>query len=316
MRKWIRPVSLIFILLAFAFVLPGQATARAVYPDVIPLADGYQPEGITLGNGHTAYTGSLNGGAIFSLDLRSGEVAMLAAPGNRMAVGNDFDSRSGYLFVAGGLLGQAYVFDTSTGELIHQYQLTNSQNTFINDVIVTQKAAYFTDSFQGQYYVLPLGSNGSLPDPAAVLTIPLSGDFVNIPGAFNANGIEATPDGKTLIIVNSGLGSLYRVDPDSGVASLIDLGGDNVANGDGILLHGQTLYVVQNVMNQIAVVELDSSLSSGQVTGALTNPNFRVPTTIAKFGSALYAVNARFDQVPAGGAQPGDSFEAVRVPLR
>ena len=148
MRKWIRPVSLIFILLVFAFVLPGQVTARAVYPDVIPRADGYQPEGMTLGNGIPPTPARSTAGRPSALTCVQARVTMLSAPGNRMAVGNDFDSRSGYLFVAGGLLGQAYVFDTSTGELIHQYQLTNSQNTFINDVIVTQKAAYFTDLFR------------------------------------------------------------------------------------------------------------------------------------------------------------------------
>lgn len=315
MRKSIRLFSPILLLLAFALVLPGPAIARAVYPEVIPLANGYQPEGITLGNGHTAYTGSLNGGAIFRLDLRSGEVDMLAQPGSRMAVGNSFDARSGYLFVAGGVFGQAYVFDTANGDLVQQYQLTPSAATFINDVIVTKNAAYFTDSFQGQVYVLPLGPQGQLPDPAAVETIPLGGDFVNVPGAFNANGIDATPDGKQLILVNSGLGTLYRVNPQTGEATAIDLGGDSVASGDGILLHGKNLYVVQNVLNRIAVVQLDNNLSSGQISGYLTNPNFRVPTTIAKFGDALYAVNARFDQVPAGGAQPDDTFEAVRVPI-
>jgi len=313
MRKWIS-ISLILIMLVFAFVLP--ATARAVYPEVIPLFNGFQPEGITLGTGHTAYTGSLNGGAIFTLDLRSGDVEMIAEPGSRMAVGNAFDPRSGYLFVAGGAFGQAYIFDTSNGELVQQYQLTDTAVTFINDVVVTKNAAYFTDSFQGQYYVLPLEPQGELPDPMDVATIPLSGDFVNVPGAFNANGIDATSNGKQLIIVNSGLGMLYLVEPESGIATAIDLGGELVSSGDGILLQGKTLYVVQNVMNQIAVVQLDSHLTSGRITGFLTNPNFRVPTTIAKFGDALYAVNARFDQVAAGQPSPDDTFEAVRVPTQ
>jgi len=34
------------------------------------------------------------------------------------------------------------------------------------------------------------------------------------------------------------------VDPDTGEASAIDLGGDAVPNGDGLLLRGHTLYVV------------------------------------------------------------------------
>jgi hypothetical protein len=84
------------------------------------------------------------------------------------------------------------------------------------------------------------------------------------------------------------------VDPDTGVATRIDLGTDAVPNGDGILLQGKTLYVVQNVLNQIAVVELSADLGSGTILKTITSPDFRVPTTVAMFGDNLYAVNARF----------------------
>ena len=44
----------------------------------------------------------------------------------------------------------------------------------------------------------------------------------------------------------------YRgVDPVTGIATRITLVGGSVLNGDGILLHGKTLYVVQNQLNQI-----------------------------------------------------------------
>ena len=125
----------------------------------------------------------------------------------------------------------------------------------------------------------------------------------------HANGIAATPNGKTLIIVNSVDGVLYTVDPSTGAATQIDLGGDSVPNGDGILLQGKTLYVVQNVMNQIAAVDLSPDLTSGTITDTLTSPSFRVPTTIAKFGDALYAVNARFDTPPT----PNTDYDVVRV---
>jgi hypothetical protein len=84
-----------------------------------------------------------------------------------------------------------------------------------------------------------------------------------------------------------------------------------VPNGDGILLQGKTLYVVQNVLNQIAVVELSPDLTSGTIAGFLTSNDFRVPTTIAKFGHALYAVNARFGTTPT----PTTDYDVVRVPI-
>jgi hypothetical protein len=93
------------------------------------------------------------------------------------------------------------------------------------------------------------------------------------------------------------------------VASTIDLGGASVSAGDGILLQGQTLYVVRNRLNQIAVVELAPDLSSGVVADVLANPAFDVPTTIAALGGRLYVVNGRFTTPPT----PSTEYEIVGV---
>jgi hypothetical protein len=69
---------------------------------------------------------------------------------------------------------------------------------------------------------------------------------------------------------------------------------ESVPNGDGILLDGKTLYVVQNRLNLVAKIALSSNLRSGRVVTRISNPAFDVPTTIAEHGSRLYAVNARF----------------------
>jgi sugar lactone lactonase YvrE len=309
--------SLLVILILVLAIPLTVAAADEVYPDVIALQNGFQPEGIALGTGHTFYTGSLNGGAIFRGDLRSGEVKMIAAPDARMSVGMKFDERSGLLFVAGGDAGAAYVFDGESGELVATYQLT-ALSSFINDVILTRDAAYFTNSFQKEIYRLPLGPAGALPDPPDVQTIPLGAgfDFDSTPGAFNANGIVASQDGNTLILVNTGMGKLYRVNPITGEAAAIDLAGDSLPNGDGLVLRGHTLYVVQNFLNQIAVVELDPGFASGAVNDDfLTSLHFRIPTTAALFGDALYLVNARFDEIAPGQASPDDTFTAVRLPI-
>ena len=111
-------------------------------------------------------------------------------------------------------------------------------------------------------------------------TIPLSGDYVHVPGQFNLNGIVATPDGKTLIAVQSVAKKLFTIDPETGVASEIDLGGYDLVNGDGLLLHGRTLYVVQNRINKVAVFELSPHLTTATFVRALTDPDLDVPTTI------------------------------------
>lgn len=303
-------VAIAVLALAMGQVAAAATNGQGPFPPVVPLPNGFQPEGIAVGNGTEFFVGSLAEGAIFKGDLRTGEGDILVPPqAGRVAVGVDFDSRTGYLFVAGGPTGSAYVHDTSTGETVGVFQLTTPPSTFVNDVVVTRTAAYFTDSFRHVLYRLPLSANGALPSPDAVEELPLGGDFVPVAG-FNANGIDATPDGKTLVLVNSSQGTLYTVDPATGSASLIDLGGDNVASGDGILLDGKTLYVVQNFLDRIAVVELDSKLESGSVVRHITDPDFRIPTTIAESGNSLYAVNARFDVPPS----PDTEYEVVQIP--
>ncbi len=301
--------SLLILMLIALSVSMIAAAPLKVFPNVIPLPDGFQPEGIATGKGHTFYVGSIPTGAVYRGDLRTGEGDVLVpAQEGRAAIGLKYDERTGLLFVAGGPTGFAYVYNGETGENVAEIQLTTGP-AFINDVVITQDAAYFTNSQQPVIYRVPLRNNGKLPGSPTVEEIPLSGDYVFTPGAFNANGIAATPNGKTLIIVNSVDGLLYNVDPDTGEATLIDLGGDTVPNGDGILLQGKTLYVVQNRLNQIAVVELNSDLTEGTIVDTITDSDFRVPTTIARFGNSLYAVNARFGTTPT----PDTEYEVVRV---
>lgn len=284
----------LFALALVAGVAPGRAEAAKPFPSVISLPNGWLPEGIVTGRGPVIYSGSRASGAIYAANLRTGEGEILvpAQPG-RVAVGLDFDRRTNYIFVAGGNTGSAYVYDARTGESVGAYTLVSGRQSFINDVIVTREAAYFTDSTSAVIFRLPLGPGGRLPAADAVETIPLGGEYQLVAG-FNANGIEATPNGKSLIIVNSSTGLLYEVDPNTGIATTIDLGRSLVTGGDGILLQGRTLYVVRNRLNEIAVIELAPDLSNGQVVETITSPTFDVPTTIAKFGNRLYVVNARF----------------------
>jgi sugar lactone lactonase YvrE len=299
-----RRLRILMLASALLLTVAAPASARTSLPEVIPLPDGFFPEGVTMGYGTDIYTGSLVDGAIWKGDVRSGEGEVLVdgVPG-RLAVGMDFDKRSGHLFVAGGPTGVAYAYDGATGELLAEVALGAG---FINDVIVTRTAAYFTNSFAPEIYAVPLGRNGAITGDA--ITITLGGDFGFVPGGFNANGIEATPSGSTLVVVNSSLGTLYRVDPTSGVASLIDLRGA-VVNGDGLVLRGRTLYVVEGSKNQVTEVRLAANLKSGRVVDAITNDVFDVPTTADAFGKYLYVVSAKFNTP----VTPDTPYEIVRV---
>ena len=293
----------------YALTLP--TSGGDIFPEVILLPDGWGPEGIEIGRGTDFYAGARQqspfAGAIYKGDLRTGAGEILVAPqAGRFALGLKLDKRTDHLFVAGGPSGAAFIYDGTTGAEVDTFQFAEAP-TFVNDVIVTRTAAYFTDSLNPALYVVPLGPGGELPNSASFTVLSLSGDYVMAPG-FNANGIAATPNGKSLIIVQSNTGLLYRVDPSSGVTTLIDLNGALVTNGDGILLDGHTLYVCRNALNQIAVVELDPSLATGDYVGDIVSPDFKIPTTIAEFGNSLYAVNARFGE-PIEGTQ----YQVVRV---
>jgi hypothetical protein len=285
--------SLSMLIVLILLSVPVAFAAGQPFPEIISLPDGFSPEGIVSGYGTDFYAGSLVDGAIYKGDLRTGTGSILVngVPG-RVAVGNSFDERTGYLFVAGGPTGTAAVYDTANGDLVGFYNLTGP-GSFLNDVIVTQSAAFFTDSSNPRLFKLPLTPSGGLPDPSAVEVLPLTGDWAQGAG-FNANGIDATPDGSTLIVVNSQQGAVYKVDPMTGIVDLIDLGGASVSFGDGILLDGKTLYVVRNMLNQIAVIKLSPDFSSGELVSTINNPAFDIPTTLTEFGNQLYAVNARF----------------------
>jgi hypothetical protein len=213
--------------------------------------------------------------------------------------------------VSGAATGTARVYNAGNGKLLREYQLTTDP-TFINDVTLTHKAAYFTDSVNQRLYVLKLKRHGKLP--AKAKTLPLSGDlqYDADPTTFELNGIAAAGH-HTLIAVQSRLGKLFTINARSGRTHEIDLRGATTPNGDGLLLHGRTLYVVQNRDNKIAVVHLKHHLRRGAIKRYLTDDDFDVPTTIAEKRGFLWAVNARFT-TPATPTTPYDVVKVFRLP--
>jgi sugar lactone lactonase YvrE len=278
-------VPLLTAVLAATLVAPSAVAAPA-FPTTFPLPNGFQPEGIAIGPGPFAFFGSRADGSIYRANLRTGRGEIVSEGPGTSSVGVKTDAR-GRLFVSGGNAGDARVVDTRTGKILASYQLASGAS-FVNDVVLTPSAAWFTDSVNQVLYKLPL-RHGRLPDRAE--TVPITGDLVYQEG-FNVNGITRTPDGTGLLVVQSNTGGIFRVST-SGVSREVALS-EPMTNGDGMLLHGRTLYVVQNRDNKIAVVALAEGLASGRVARAITNPAFDVPTTIDRQGSRIYAVNARF----------------------
>lgn len=282
---------------------PALPAAAAPYEDpVIELAGAAGAEGIAAGKGTTFYAGDRRLGDIYRGEIGDDEAELfIDAPAGRQAIGMKFDPRSDLLFVAGGSTGMAYVYDTTTGELVEEYTLAPG---FINDVALTPEGAYFTNSAAGFLYFIPVKHG----EPGAVVPIGLSGPASDTSSGFNLNGIASVQGGNTLIVAHSGNGELYTVDPDSGESALIE--GVSVPNVDGILVQGHQVWAVQNQINQISRIRLSGDLSSGTVVDVIENVLFVTPTTAALFGNTLAVVNAKF-AVPTA-----TEFEVVLVPAR
>jgi sugar lactone lactonase YvrE len=284
-------------LLLFALVAAMAAPAAASRPaEVIVLPGARSAEGIAAGRGATFYAGDLFRGDIFRGNVQRGTAELfIDAPAGRMAVGMAVNVAHDLLFVAGGFTGQAYVYDTRTGATVATYQFAAPPATsLVNDVALTKDGAWFTDSFQARLYFVPVSRDG-VPGPT-FRTLGLSGpaaDISGIPGAVNLNGIQATPNGKTLIVAHSANAQLDTVDPTSGASATI--AGVSVPNVDGIVLEAGRLWAVQNFSNQVSRIRLRPNLESGVVEKVITSPLFQIPTTAARFGSRLAVVNAKFD---------------------
>jgi hypothetical protein len=286
----------------------GHGKHKGHRPDVIQLPVGFQPEGIATAKRHTFYVGSVENGAIYRGSLRTGQGAELVqGAAGHAATGMKVDRRH-RLFVSGAGSKAIRVYDARTGTELRSYDVADSG--FINDVIVTRRGAYFTDSGVKQMYFIPFGDGGALGD---LQTIPLTGDlqYDDDPNTFELNGIEKARGGNALIAVQSRTGKLFTIDPKTGATKEIALD-KPVSNGDGLLRVGRKLYVVRNSDELVAVVRLRRNLTSGRYARDIMSDEFHFPTTIARSGGRNYVVNAKFDSPnPAT-----DTYQVVKVPKR
>jgi sugar lactone lactonase YvrE len=315
----------IVAVVAIGLLGSNAVAAGKNFPDEIKLPEGFFPEGIAIGRGKNFYVGSLADGSIYKGDLRTGEGAVLTAPaGPFTTVGIEVDNKE-RIWVAGGPSGTGRVYDGNSGELLATYNFTDPFASFINDVVVTNDAAYFTDSgtandpdpavfrFAGEprLFVVPLGKGKALPDPSD----PLSVEILEVVGEQdldlgfpNLNGIETTPGGANLVVGHTLAEALFTVDPVTGDATEIDIGDVPLLGNDGLIRRGTTIYVVENAIAQVSAVKIAPDGSSGTVTAVYPVEGAETPTTAGLFGNALYAVDARF------GSMTGP-YKAFRVEL-
>lgn len=300
-------ISTALAVVAGAAPAAAHSSSHSKWPSSLTLPAGFQPEGIAIGDKPYAYFGSRVDGDIYRVSLRTGKGSVLSeGPGaGNPSLGLKIDDR-GRLFVAGGTAGTARVVDLRSGRVLKSYTLKTPGSTawFINDVVLTRDAAWFTDSTNPVLWKVPLNLR------SAPVAVPITGEFQYATG-INANGISRTPDGRALIVVQSSTGKLFKVRYDGRSTEIKLNAAEDVANGDGLWLRGRTLYVVQNRLNVIAKVALDKHAAYGKVIARTGSDAFDVPTTIAEYGKRFYLPNARFTTP----AEPATTYNAVAVPI-
>ncbi|MFD9941138.1 SMP-30/gluconolactonase/LRE family protein [Nonomuraea sp. NPDC059023] len=306
MMRSIRVLGALLATLPLVITVGGPAGATTKYPTSLSLPDGFRPEGIAIGPGPYAFIGSMADGSIYRADLRTGHGKIISRGSGRPALGMKTDEH-GRLFVAGGTAGDARVIDTRTGRVLASYRLATGP-AFVNDVVLTRDAAWFTDSTNPVLYKLPLRGEQL---PADAERIRLTGDLKYGKG-FNANGITETPDGRGLLVVQSNTGGLFRVHP-SGKTRRVNLHGQSLPDGDGLLLRGRTLYAVENGVtnkrSRLTTLRVNAAGTDGRVVRRVGSPRFDIPTTVAAFRSRLYLPNARFTTKPT----PATPYDAVAI---
>lgn len=311
-RRSRRLLSTLAVVSMVALVPAAPAVARPGHraPETVPLPDASSPEGIAGGPGSTFFAGSRADGSIYRGDFRTGrgDIFVAGIPGG-VAVGLQYDPSTRLLWVAGGATGTVTAYDGRTGRTVVRYQTpAGAAPRFLNDVDVTRDGVFVTDSRNAELVVVRYAGRRLLPP--AVELLPLTGDWAQSATGNNANGIRALPGGD-LIVVDQG--SLLRVDPDTGVADLLEqTGGPALTAGDGLVLRGRTLYVVYGFSrDSVAVVRIGAGARSYAVTGELFDDDLERPTTATLDRGALWAVNGKFTTMPTP-----TEFEVVRVSLR
>lgn len=300
--------SAALLALALPFIPVTTADAQtAAKPARIDLPHGWQPEGITT-DGDRLYVGSLANGAIWKANPYTGKGRVLAkGRTGRVAVGVEYDARHNLLWVAGGATNTIRAHNARTGHVRATYRFPSATPRFLNDLVVTRRGVYATDSQNQELAVVPFRKDGSLRPPRAARTLPLTGDLTYTTG-FNLNGIVRS-HGR-LLAVQSNTGKLFRISKATGRTRLVDLGGYSLANGDGLEIRRLKLFVVRNQDNLIAVLRLNRRLTHATLRRELTSPSFDVPSTAALQRRTLWAVNARFGTTPT----PDTAYWITRVP--
>ena len=271
-------------------------------PHTVALPNGLQPEGITSGPGTRYHVGSLADGRIITGDLLAATSSvLLAGATGRSLRGLKWDPRTGLVWAVGSLgsTGKVYAVHGRTGAVVADVTVSGAK--FLNDLVVTSRAVWVTDSYVDRLTRIDL-HHGGTPGGVAPAYVPLRGAWPAGNGKdIAANGIRQLPDGS-LVLNNTTAGGLWQVDRATGIARPIRVtGGPAITSGDGLEIRGDLLYNVRPTGgNDVAVLRLHRGHGRWEARWRddLTDPTLDTPSTATLAGGWLWAVNPRFGTVP------------------
>jgi Cu-Zn family superoxide dismutase len=278
------------------------------------------PEGVALDPAAgTIYTASAVSGTLTRVNLKTRGAEIVAPAGVLVAGGvtTTFPAVLGMkldgskrLWIAGGRSGKFFIVDAQSGKLIKEHAVPDPAKSLINDVALVGSAGYFTDTRSPTLWRIE--AKGAEIGPLEPWL-----DFTGTPLQYydgaNLNGITATPDGRSLIVVQMGKGLLFRIDLATKKVSPIDTAGADLTGADGLVLDGRTLYVVRQTAVEIATVELSEDLAKGTVVSRFKHPLLAWPATAVKDGERLLVVNTQFNT--RADKKETTPFTVVGVPL-
>lgn len=287
---------------------------------IIPLPDAAAyPEGMAVDPTTGAlYTNSANTGVIVRLDPATGAATIVGDPLNMadarpatpksVALGLKSDGE-GRIWVAGARDGSMHVVDSATGRRLARFT-TPEGPWLINDVVLTQDHAYFTDSLRPVMWRV---RRGAVADAVLEPWLNFAGTALDFGEAPNLNGIAATPDGRFLIVVHAKAGRLFRIATDTGEIAAIDAGSSELSSGDGLVLDGQRLFVVRQAAGEVVALNLSSDLLTAVETKRIKPAELAWPATAAISGDRLIVANSQLNRRASG--DPVLPFSLVSIPL-
>lgn len=268
--------------------------------------DALHPEGIAYDPaGDALFVSGAGTGELLRVDRATGEVQPFGPEGGApfSTIGLDVDAQ-GRLWVAGGGTGLIRAYSLADGT--EEVRAETGEGGFINDLVSLASGEVFaTDSQRPVLYRVAAGAT----EAEEWLDLEAAG-FAYVEG-INANGIVATAGGEYLIVAQLNEGLLWRVDVATQEVAQVQVA-QTFPGADGLVLDGQTLYVVQNSEYAVAVVELDQDFAAGSVVATITDDSFRMPTTAVLVEGELIVVNAQFDRM---GNEPELPFTLSVVPV-